>query len=77
VTASIALRDDFDGPTPRRLTKNSAGANQTRRLLALAVVYYGDWRSAAAELGGVTLQIVRDWAVRFNAKGPDGGRAGG
>jgi transposase len=22
--------------------------------------------------GGVTLQIVRDWVLRFNAKGPDG-----
>jgi len=23
-------------------------------------------------MGGVTLQIVRDWAIRFNARGPDG-----
>ena len=26
----------------------------------------------AAQLGTVTLQIVRDWVVRFNAEGPAG-----
>ena len=26
----------------------------------------------SARLGNVTLQIVRDWVVRFNAEGPDG-----
>jgi transposase len=29
-------------------------------------------RSDAARIGGVGLQIVRDWVVRFNARGPDG-----
>jgi transposase len=28
--------------------------------------------SDAARAGGVTLQIVRDWVLRFNAEGPDG-----
>ena len=26
----------------------------------------------AAAIGGVTLQIVRDWVIKFNAHGPDG-----
>ena len=26
----------------------------------------------AARIGGVTLQIVRDWVVKFNGAGPDG-----
>ena len=26
----------------------------------------------ASKIGGVTLQIVRDWVVKFNAHGPDG-----
>jgi transposase len=26
----------------------------------------------AAKIGGVGLQIVRDWVARFNAEGPDG-----
>jgi transposase len=29
-------------------------------------------RSEAAKLGDVTLQIVRDWVLRFNAEGPRG-----
>jgi hypothetical protein len=29
-------------------------------------------RSEAAKIGGVTLQIVRDWVVKFNARGPEG-----
>ncbi|KAB2850012.1 MAG: helix-turn-helix domain-containing protein, partial [Sphingopyxis terrae] len=29
-------------------------------------------RSEAAKIGGVTLQVVRDWVLRFNAEGPGG-----
>ena len=43
-----------------------------RRLLALAEIYDGGSRPDAARIGGVGVQIVRDWVVRFNAKGPDG-----
>jgi len=32
----------------------------------------GGSRPDAARIGGVGVQIVRDWVVRFNAKGPDG-----
>ncbi len=28
--------------------------------------------AGAAKIGGVTLQIVRDWVLRFNADGPNG-----
>ena len=41
-------------------------------MLALAAIYDGGSRSEAARLGDVTLQIVRDWVVRFNAEGSDG-----
>ena len=50
----------------------SADADQVRRLLALAAIYDGGSRTEAAEVGGVTLQVVRDWVLRFNAHGPDG-----
>ena len=70
--AAIPLRADFTGDDLRRLAKASRDARQTRRLLALATIYDGGSRSQAAKLGGVTLQIVRDWVVRFNAEGPDG-----
>lgn len=69
---AIALRSDFTGPDLRRLARGSKDASQARRLLALAGIYDGGTRSEAAQLGSVTLQIVRDWVVRFNAEGPEG-----
>jgi transposase len=70
--AAIGLRNDFDATSLRRLARSTKSANQGRRLLALAEIYDGGSRSDAARLGGVTLQIVRDWVVRFNARGPEG-----
>ena len=70
--AAIGLRTDFDGATLRRLARMTKNANQSRRLLALAEIYDGSSRSDAARISGVGLQIVRDWVVRFNARGPDG-----
>ena len=43
-----------------------------RRLLVLAAFYEGASRTAAATIGGVTLRIVRDWVLKFNADGADG-----
>ena len=69
---AIALRSDFSGVQLRALAHRSKDASQARRLLALAVIYDGGTRSEAALLGDVTLQIVRDWVLRFNAGGPAG-----
>ena len=69
---------DEDGDTPfelislRRLAKRTRDATQSRRLLALAEVYDGGSRTDASRIGGVGLQIIRDWVLRFNARGPDG-----
>jgi transposase len=41
-------------------------------VLALAAIDEGAARPQAAAIGGVTLQVIRDWVVRFNAHGPDG-----
>lgn len=68
----VPLRSDFDAAALRRAARRSKDASQTRRLLALATIYEDGSRSDAARIGGVTLQIVRDWVVRFNASGPDG-----
>ena len=68
----IPLRRDFDSAAVRRLARASRDAAQTRRLLALAVIYEGGSRSDAARLGGVTVQVIRDRVLRFNADGPDG-----
>jgi transposase len=40
--------------------------------LALAAIFDGASRTEAARIAAVTLQIIRDWVVRFNAMGPDG-----
>ena len=72
MSAPISLRTDYDGAVLRAYAKASKDANQTRRLLSLALIYDGGRRGDAAALGGVTLQIVRDWVLRFNAQGPEG-----
>ena len=66
MTRAISLRMDYDGSTLRRLAKKARDAAQVRRLLALASIYDGGSRQYASEIGGVTVQIVRDWVVRFN-----------
>lgn len=68
----IPLRADFDATKVRAAARRSKDAAQTRRLLALAAIYEGATRTEAAKIGGVTLQIVRDWVVKFNVHGPDG-----
>src|SRR5271163_1427160 len=68
----IGLRRDFDAARLRALARKSKDGAQARRLLALAAIYDGAKRIEAAEIGGVTRQIVRDWVVRFNAEGPEG-----
>ena len=45
---------------------------QSRRLLSLAAVLDGYSREAAARLGGMDRQTLRDWVHRFNAEGPSG-----
>jgi transposase len=72
MAAAVRLRVDFSADQLRQLAKRSEDAGQTRRLLALATIYDGGSRTAAATLGGVGLQTVRDWAVAFNADGPGG-----
>jgi transposase len=68
----IPLRSDFAAPQLRALARKTKNAAQARRLLALAAIYEGGTRTEAARIGGVTLQIVRDWVVKFNAHGPEG-----
>jgi putative transposase len=68
----IALRPDYDAALLRLIARESKDPDQVRRLLTLAVIYDGGSRTEAAKAGCVTLQVVRDWVLRFNARGPDG-----
>src|SRR3954466_9819120 len=56
----------------RSLAKATRNAGQSRRLLALAEIYDGGSRTKAAQVGGVGLQTIRDWVVRFTPRGPEG-----
>ena len=72
MSAAVPLRPDFGADDLRRLAKASRDAGQSRRLLALAVIYDGGRRTEAARTGAVGLQTVRDWVLAFNAGGPAG-----
>src|SRR5262245_51080609 len=69
MSAPIPLRQDFDASQLRGLARRSKDGRQARRLLALAAIYDGATRTEAAKIGGVGLQIIRDWVLRFNARG--------
>jgi transposase len=68
----VPLRMDFTAAQVRAAAKKTKDGPQAGRLLALAAIYDGGTRSDAAKIGGVTLQIVRDWVLRFNAEGAMG-----
>src|SRR5690349_5470444 len=72
MSAPTPLRQDFDASQVRGLARKTKDGPQARRLLALAAIYDGATRTEAAKIGGVGLQIIRDWVLRFNARGPDG-----
>ena len=72
MAAPVVLRGDYDARTLRRLARSAGDPGQVRRLLALAAIYAGGTRGEAAEIGGVGLQTVRDWVLRFNVEGPAG-----
>ena len=58
------LKTRFESPCPRM------NRPQGRRPLALAAINEGTSRTEPAAIGGVTLQIVREWVVKFNAHDP-------
>ena len=72
MAAAIGLRGDYGSGGLRAVAKRSKDGPQARGLLALAAIYDGATRTEAARIGGVGLQVVRDWVVKFNAQGPDG-----
>ena len=72
MAAAIGVRSDYTSADLRYFVRRCRDADQVRRVLALAVILDGGSRSEAARMAGVTLQIVRDWVLRFNEGGPEG-----
>src|SRR3954453_16702014 len=71
MSVPIPLRVDFDAVQLRGLARKTKDGPQAQRLLALAAIYDGATRTEAAKIGGIGLQNIRDWGLRFNARGPD------
>lgn len=72
MAAAIGVRTDYTSADLRGFARRCGDADQVRRLLAVALIVDGGSRSEAAKVAGVTLQIVRDWVLRFNEGGPEG-----
>lgn len=72
MAAPIKLRSDLSSYEVRAFARSSKDPGQVRRLLAIATILDGGSRSEAARIAGVTLQIVRDWVLRFNEFGMSG-----
>ena len=72
MAGAIGLRGDYDAGALRAAAKRTKDGPQARRLLALAAIYDGATRTEAAKIGGVGLQVIRDWVLKFNAHGRDG-----
>ncbi len=68
----VGVRGDYTSSALRGLAKRCRNAAQARRLLSIAAVVDGASRAAAAKVGGMDRQTLRDWVHRFNADGPDG-----
>jgi transposase len=70
--SAVRLREDYSAEALRAFARRSKDVNQSRRLLSLAAVRDGMDRGAAAKIGGMDRQTLRDWVHRFNASGPEG-----
>ncbi len=68
---ALSLRLDFDGSMLRHWPGRRAMPIRHGGFFSLASIYDGGLRADAARLGSVTVQIVRDRVIRFNARGPD------
>ena len=70
--SAVRLREDYSAEELLRLAWRSKNVNQNRRLLSLDGVRDGIDRGAAAKIGGMDRQTLRDRVHRFNASGPEG-----
>jgi hypothetical protein len=70
--SAVRLREDYSVEELRTRARQSRDVCQSRRLLSLAAVRDGMDRAAAAKIGRIDRQTLRDWVHRFNASGPEG-----
>ena len=59
--AAVRFREGYSAEALRALARRSKGIDRSRRLLSLAAVRGGMDRGAAAKIGGMDRQTLRDW----------------
>ena len=69
---ALTIRGDRPPAVLRKRAKAEANTRVARRLLAIANALSGMSRKEAAEAAGMDRQTLRDWVIRYNARGPDG-----
>ncbi len=72
MAAPISLRGDFDGPMLRALVLAEKAGSVTEACYLSSRSMTAARARTRARLGGVGLQTIRDWVLRFNFRGPDG-----
>jgi hypothetical protein len=60
--SAVRLREDYSAEELRTLARRSKDVSQSRRLLSLAAVRDGMDRAAAAKIGGMDRQTLREFA---------------
>ncbi len=70
--AVAITRTDHSAAELRGQAAQSGDADQTRRLLAIAMIVDGASRADAARQTGMDRQTLRDWVHRYNQLGADG-----
>lgn len=68
----IKVRRDISPVVLRKKALQEKDGRVAARLLAIANVLDGMSREAAARQSGMTRQTLRDWVIRYNAKGIKG-----
>jgi len=73
MAAAVKLaREDHTATGLLDLAVKSEDSAQSRRLLALAMIFEGRSREDAARQTGMDRQTLRDWVLRYNELGADG-----
>ena len=70
--ALTVTRPDYTAEELRSIAAKTKDGDTVRRLLAIALIFEGCSRAAAAEQNGMDRQTLRDWVHRYNAEGVDG-----
>jgi len=68
----IEVRRDITATVLRKKARDEKDGRAASRLFAIANVLDGMSREEAARQAGMTRQTLRDWVIRYNAKGVEG-----